>query len=88
MASRGAKGPEEEFDGVLRHLARNFTKVNVNTAIAAQIGPVLGCSLAVAQAVVDYRAVHGNFSTLADLRKVPGIDQAALDARKDHIAFR
>jgi competence ComEA-like helix-hairpin-helix protein len=88
MASIGAKGTEQEFDGVLRHLARNFTKVNVNTATAAQIAPVLGLSAAAAQAVVDYRAVHGSFSTLADLRKVPGIDQAGLDARKDRIAFR
>jgi len=88
MASLGAKGDDEEFDGVMRYLARNFTKVNVNTAAAEQIAPVLACSVAAAQAVVDYRTAHGNFTTLADLKKVPGIDAARLDARKDRIAFR
>jgi competence ComEA-like helix-hairpin-helix protein len=44
--------------------------------------------VAAAQAVVDYRTAHGNFTTLADLKKVPGIDAARLDARKDRIAFR
>jgi competence protein ComEA len=88
MASLGAKGTDEEFDGVMRYLARTFTKVNVNTATAEQIAPVLACSPTIAQAVVDYRTAHGNFTTLADLKKVSGIDAGRLDARKDRIAFR
>jgi len=59
----------------------------VNTAPAAQLPLVLGISDAMAQAVVKYRAEHGKFRTLADLKKVPGIDSAKLDARKDRVAF-
>jgi len=88
MSSVGAKGTEEEFSRVMRYLARNFTKVNVNTASAEQIAPVLVIAVNAAQAVVDYRAAHGEFKTLADLKKVPGLSASALDARQERIAFR
>ena len=78
----------EEFDRVLRYLARNFTKVNVNSADAAQIAPVLGVSEAAAQGVVEFRAQHGNFGNFDDLKKVPGLDSARIDERKQRIAFR
>jgi len=88
MASIGAKGTEEEFDAVLRYLSRNFTKVNINTAPAAQIAPVLDISEAAAQAIVDYRTQQGPFTTLGDLAKVPGLDKNKIEARKERIAFR
>ena len=88
MVSIGAKGTTEEFNRVLRYLANNFTRVNVNTANAAQIAPVLGVSEAVAQAVVDYRVHNGSFASLDDLKKVPGLAANELDSRKARIAFR
>jgi competence ComEA-like helix-hairpin-helix protein len=36
---------------------------------------------------VKYRAEYGNFKTLGDLKKVPGINAAKLDARKDRVVF-
>ncbi|HXJ40345.1 MAG TPA: helix-hairpin-helix domain-containing protein, partial [Bryobacteraceae bacterium] len=63
-------------------------RVNVNTATASQIAPVLGVSETVAQGVVDYRARHGSFTSLEELKKVPGIEAARLLARHDRIAFR
>jgi competence ComEA-like helix-hairpin-helix protein len=88
MATLGAKGTDEQFASVLRFLARNFTKVNVNTASAAQLAPVLDITENAAQAIVEYRTRHGNFATLGDLAKVPGMDGAKLESRKDRIAFR
>jgi competence protein ComEA len=88
MATLGAKGTDEEFASVLRYLARNFTKVNVNTATAAQIAPVLDIAETSAQAIVEYRMQHGNFASQGDLAKVPGIDATKLESRKDRIAFR
>jgi competence ComEA-like helix-hairpin-helix protein len=87
MISIGAKGTGKQFDRILRHLARNFTKVDVNTATAAQIAPVLDIDDAAAQMVVKYRAEHGNFKTLEDLKRVPGITQAKLEKRKERITF-
>jgi competence protein ComEA len=87
MVSLGADGTPEQMEAVMRVLLRTLTKVNVNTAPAAQLPLVLDISDAAAQAVVKYRAEHGKFKTLADLKKVPGINAAKLDARKDRIAF-
>src|SRR5262249_1544200 len=85
MVGLGAKGTEEQFDRVLRHLLHTQTKVNVNTATAAQIAPVLDISAATAEALVKRRTEKGPFLTLDDLKKVPGIDAAKRDARKDRI---
>ena len=88
MMSIGAKATDEDFEGVLRYLARNLTKVNVNTAPAAQIAPVLAITEKTAQALVDYRAQNGPFTSLEALKRVPGLEGARLEARKDRIAFR
>src|ERR1700693_2983538 len=87
MASIGAKGADEQMEAVMRVLLRTLTKVHVNTATAAQLPMVLDISEATAQAVVKYRAGHGDFKTLDDLKKVPGISAAKIDARKDRIVF-
>jgi competence protein ComEA len=88
MVSIGAKGTKEQFDAVLRYLAHNFTRVNINTAPASEIAPVLDVTEAVAQTVVDYRTSHGSFTTLDQVKQIPGLDAAKIDARKDRIAFR
>jgi competence protein ComEA len=88
MVSIGAKGTAEEFNRVLRYLAYNYTRVNVNTATAAEIAPVLGVSEPMAQTVVDYRMHNGSFASVDDLKKVPGLNSTELDARKARIAFR
>ena len=87
MVSIGAKGASEQMEAVLRYLLRTLTKVNVNTADAGELPLVLDIPEAAAQALVEYRAKHGNFKTLDDLNKVPGIDPARLAARKDRIVF-
>jgi competence protein ComEA len=87
MVSLGADGSTEQMNAVMRVLLRTLTRVNVNTAPAAQLPLVLGISNATAQALVKYRDEHGKFKTLADLKKVPGIDPAKLEARKDRVAF-
>lgn len=87
MVSLGAEGTGEQMEAVMRVLLRTLTKVNVNTAPAAQLALVFDISEAMAQAVVKYRAEHGNFKSLADLKKVPGINAAKLDTRKDRVAF-
>jgi competence protein ComEA len=71
----------------MRYLVRNLSKVNVNTATAAQIAPVLDLSEASARALVDYRAEHGPFKTLDDMKKAPGVNPGKLDSRKNRIVF-
>jgi competence protein ComEA len=87
MVSIGAGGTGEQMEAVMRVLLRTVTKVNVNTAAAEELPLVLDISQTIAQAVVKYRAGHGDFKKLDDLKKVPGISAAKLDARKDRIVF-
>ena len=88
MRGLGAKGTEDQFASVRRYLLRNNTKVNVNTQSAAEIVPVLEITESAAAALVKFRDEKGPFKTLDDLKKVPGMDPAKVDERKDRIAFR
>jgi competence protein ComEA len=87
MIGFGATITDAQLEAVRRHLLRTMVKVNVNTAKAAELPLVLNISEATAQALVKYRTAHGDFKTLDDLKKVPGVDAAKLDARKDRVAF-
>ena len=87
MVKAGAKGTDEQFDRLMRYLLRNWTKVDVNTATAAEIAPVLDVSDATAQAIVKRRTENGSFKTIEELKKVPGVNGARLEARKDRVVF-
>ena len=49
--------------------------VNINTATAEQLQTLPGIGQAKANAIVAYREANGNFSSVEDLRKVPGIKE-------------
>jgi competence protein ComEA len=93
MVSRGAQGSDEDFGTVVDYLTANFppksegSKVNVNKAAASELQTGLQLSAKDSAAMVDYRKQNGNFKTLDDLKKVPGIDAAKLDGEKDKIEF-
>jgi competence protein ComEA len=88
MVRLGMAATDEERARILRYLVRTQTKVNVNTASARQMAPVLDISEASAEALVKSRAEKGGFRILEDLKKVPGVEAAKIEARKDRIVFR
>ena len=59
----------------------------MNKASADEIKAWLDVDEKVAQAVVDYRTANGAFKTIEDLKKVPGIDAAKVEARKNRAQF-
>jgi len=93
MISRGAQGSDDDFATIVDYLATNLPphadvkKVNVNKAAAAELASGLQITDKDASAILDYRKQNGDFKSLADLKKVPGIDAARLDSVKDRIAF-
>jgi len=87
MVKIGAKGTDEEFDRLTRFLLRNWTRVNINTASAAEIAPVLDVSMETAEAIVKQRSANGNFKSPDELKKIPGVNAQKIDARKERIAF-
>ena len=88
MATQGAQGTDQEFNLIVDYLVSNFPdKINVNKANAQLLETVLDLSQKEANAVVHSRDQNGNFRSLDDLFKVPGIDAKKLEARKDRIEF-
>lgn len=92
MSALGAKGTDDEFRAVLGYLATHFPaealpRLNVNTATAIELESGLTLRRSQAAAIIAYRSQHGNFTSLDDLKKVPGLDSATIDAKKDRLTF-
>jgi competence protein ComEA len=93
MHLRGANGTSAEFEQIVGYLAANFNskptrpKINVNKAGAKELVSTLGISPQMAATMVQYREKNGNFKDLSELKKLPGIDAAAIERMKDQIEF-
>lgn len=92
MVAFGMKGTEKELTLVLDYLAKNYPaedvpRVNVNTATAIELESGLTLRRSQAAALIAYREKNGEFKSLEDLKKVPSIEPAKIDAKKDRIEF-
>jgi competence protein ComEA len=80
---------QSERDTIVEYLAKNFpAHANVNQDDAKRLQATLEISPESATAIVSYRQKNGSFKTLDDLKKVPGVDTARLDAKRDVIDFK
>jgi competence protein ComEA len=87
MVSRGASASNEQIQTINDYLAKNFGQVNVNKGPSTEIAGVLEITAAQADAIVKYRMDHGDFKTVDDLKKVPGLETAKLDSKKDRVVY-
>jgi competence ComEA-like helix-hairpin-helix protein len=87
MVDRGAVGTDEQFARIVNYLLRSLTIVNVNSATAQQLVPVLAVSAQTAEAIVARRIQLGKFAGLEEIKRIPGVDSASIEARKARIAF-
>jgi competence protein ComEA len=79
---------QAEKDKIVEYLAKSFPlRVNINTAAAKEIETALELSPETASAIVRYREQNGAFKTIDDLKKVPGVDAAKIEAKKDRLEF-
>ena len=63
-------------------------KLNINTASASEIQKALiGIGAKKAEAIVQYREKHGNFTVAEQLIEVQGIGKATLEKNRDRIMF-
>jgi competence protein ComEA len=80
----------KEMAAIVEYLSANFKpggKIYVNRATAKDLETALDLSSRDAEAVARYREEQGSFKTLDDLKKVPGLEVAKIEARKDRLAF-
>jgi competence protein ComEA len=81
--------PESDVDSIVAYLAKNFpiVKINVNKASAKDLETGLDLTTKESEAIVQYRQANGNFKTLDDLKKVPGLDAVKIESKKDRLEF-
>ena len=93
MIARGAKGSDDEFGEIVDYLVAHFpktaagNKINVNQASAKELTAGLEIAEKQAIAIVEYRDSKGKFKSIDDLLRVPGIDTAAIEAKKSKLEF-
>jgi len=81
--------PDSDVDAIVAYLATNFpvVKINVNKAAAKDLETALELTAKESEAIVQYREAKGNFKTLEDLKKVPGLDAVRIESKKDRLEF-
>ncbi len=81
--------PSSDIDTIVAYLAKNFpiVKINVNKAAAKDLETGLEFTAKESEAIVAYRDAKGNFKTLDDLKKVPGLDAVKVESKKDRLEF-
>ena len=92
MATLGMKGSETDLQTVFDYLASHYQadevpKLNINTAEAIDIESALGVRRSQAAAIISHRDKHGPFKSIDDLKKVPGLDPAKIESKKDRFTF-
>jgi len=92
MVAAGMKASEEQINTIVEYLARNYPaddvpRLKVNEAAAIDFESILSLKRSQAAAIIQYRETHGKFKTIEDLKKVPGIDPAKVEAKKDRLIF-
>jgi competence protein ComEA len=92
MVSLGAKGTQKDFDAIVDYLSTTYPgedvpKIKVNEARAVELESGLSLTRSQAAAIIQYRNRNGDFKSLEDLKRVPGIDAAKIEAKKDRLLF-
>lgn len=92
MVGMGAKIPDDSYSPILTYLSKHFgpdapLPIKVNKASAVELESLLLVKRPEAAAIIQYRTEHGDFKTIDDLRKVPGLDFKKIEAKKDLLVF-
>ena len=92
MVSFGMKATDAELNTVIDYLTRSYPadevpRLKVNSADAIEFESILSLKRSQAAALIKYRGKIGKFNTIADLKKVPGIDPAKIEEMKDRLIF-
>ena len=92
MVSLGAEISEDDYNKILDYLSKNYPgedmpKLNINKATAIEFESRLTLPRSQAAAIIEYRTKNGPFKSIDDLKKVPGVDAAKIDAKKDRLTL-
>jgi len=80
----------EERAAILGYLTANFKpggKIFINQAAAKDLETALEITANQAEAIARYRLAQGEFKSIEDVKKVPGVDLAKIEGKKDRLVF-
>jgi competence protein ComEA len=92
MVGMGATASDAEIKSITDYLAAHYgseeiPRINVNKARAIDLESGLSLRRSESAAIIEYRTKHGPFKSIEDLKKVPNIDAAKIEAKKDRLTF-
>jgi competence protein ComEA len=87
MSQAGADASAAEWRLIEQYLDAELALVNINEAPYEELQRTFAIDEALAKAIVKMRQDKGKFTSIDDVKKVPGLDAAKVDARKDRLTF-
>jgi competence ComEA-like helix-hairpin-helix protein len=66
----------------------NLGKVNINTADRELLMSVSGIGVRIAERIIEYRVINGNFQELNELKNIKGINDYRYEKIKDYLILR
>ncbi len=78
-------GQQINVPGLINTNHINAGRVNINSATVLELDALPGIGPSTAQAIVDYRLLHGPYKFIQDIQKVPGVGPATFERIQDYI---
>ncbi|MBR6034334.1 MAG: helix-hairpin-helix domain-containing protein [Clostridia bacterium] len=72
-------------DGVVDVTKGDNDKININEATQSELETLSGIGPSMAKKIIEYREKNGSFSSIDDIKNVPGIGDSKFEAIKDNI---
>jgi competence protein ComEA len=87
MTAYGAQASPAEWETIHTYILGQLATIDVNKATAEDLAKLFDTDAATAKAIADYRMANGNFKTIDDVKKVPGLMANKVDYRKNRLKF-
>ena len=87
MQAYGATATDAEWMQVKSYILGQIATIDINKSTADDLQKTFEVDAPLAQAIVDYRMANGNFKTIDDVKKVPGLAANKVDYRKNRLEF-
>lgn len=80
-------GKAADAEKIYFSAAASGDRVSLSSATQAELEALPGIGPALAAAILDYRAAHGGFSSVEELKQVKGIGEKTFAALRDHVCI-
>ena len=92
MKNYGMQTDDADLKRIIDYLSVNLpaetvNKLNINTATRIDFESALSLKRSVAAAIIEYREKNGPFKSVDDLKKIPGVDPAKIDEKKNSLSL-